>query len=85
MASLKFKDIETQILQSVQQKITVLAIKDPLGFELINGFINSSLQSELGGAISLGGPSLPCVCIVGKSTGITYFFALKILLPNLPL
>lgn len=80
-----FDDYKTQIQSAIQQKIATGIISDPQGFILIDGFINISMQKELSGSLMIGGPTIPTVAVVGKSTGIMYTFALKVLLPNIPL
>jgi hypothetical protein len=52
---------------------------------LLDGFINMPLQKEMGGAFVIGGPTVPAVAVVGKSTGIVHTFALKVLIPNIQL
>jgi len=39
----------------------------------------------MGGAFVIGGPTVPAVAVVGKSTGLIYTFALKVLIPDIQL
>lgn len=85
MSVINFEAYKTQIQTAIESKITTGVISDPAGFILIDGFINMPFQKEMGGAFVIGGPSIPAVAVVGKSTGLIHTFALKILLPNIQL
>lgn len=85
MISVKFEDEKDNIQKEIEKKISTGVIKDPGGFILIEGFINMPTQNEVGGAFVIGGPTIPTVAVVGKTTGLVYTFALKILLPNIKL
>lgn len=85
MISVKFDELKDKIQQEIEKKINSGVIKDPEGFILIEGFVNMPTQNEVGGAFVIGGPTIPTVAVVGKSTGLVYTFALKILLPNIKL
>ena len=85
MAAINFDQYNQQILDALQAKIFMQGLiqADPLGFTLLEGFINMPLQKEIGGAFIIGGQTIPAVAIVGKSTGVIHTFALKALLPNI--
>ncbi len=85
MGVINFEAYKTQIQDAIQSKIVAGAISDPAGFILIDGFINMPFQKEMGSAFVIGGPSIPAVAVVGKSTGLIHTFALKVLLPNIQL
>ncbi len=85
MISVKFEDEKANIQKEIEKKISTGVIKDPAGFILIEGFINMPTQNEVGAAFVIGGPTIPTVAVVGKTTGLVYTFALKILLPNIKL
>ena len=86
MNSINFDEYKTEISRAIDLKVALgLFPHEPQGFILIDGFINIISQKPLGGALFLGGPTIPTVAIVGKSTGLVYTFALKILLPNIQL
>lgn len=85
MNSIKFDQEKDNIQKAIEKKITSGVINDPEGFILIEGFINMPTQNEVGGAFVLGGPTIPTVAVVGKTTGLIHTFALKILLPNITL
>jgi len=78
-----FEEHRKQIEDAVNIRIKNGSIKDPLGFILIDGFINMSYNKKVENSIVVGGPSVPCISVVGKSTGLVYTFALKVLLPNI--
>ncbi|WP_028524546.1 hypothetical protein [Runella limosa] len=82
MAVLGFEIYKAQIQNAIESKIASGVISDPAGFILIDGFINMPFQKEIGGAFVIGGPTVPAVAVVGKSTGLIHSFALKILLPH---
>ena len=83
MSVINFEVYKDQIQTAIQSKIATGAIADPAGFILIDGFINMPFQEEIGGAFVIGGPTIPAVAVVGKSTGLIHTFALKVLLPNI--
>jgi hypothetical protein len=85
MNSVKFDQEKEKIQKAIEKKISSGVISDPEGFILIEGFINMPTQNEVGGAFVLGGPTIPTVAVVGKTTGLIHTFALKILLPNINL
>lgn len=85
MSVINFEAYKGQIQTAIQQRITQGVISDPSGFILLDGFINMPLQKEMGGAFVIGGPTVPAVAVVGKSTGIVHTFALKVLIPNIQL
>lgn len=85
MSVLNFETYKGQIQSAIQQRISSGIISDPAGFILIDGFINMPFQKEMGGAFVIGGPTVPAVAVVGKSTGVIHTFALKVLLPNIQL
>jgi hypothetical protein len=85
MAIVSFNQYKQQILDAIQNKVLSkgLVPPDPQGFILIEGFLNIPLQQDIGGGISIGGPTIPAVAIVGKSTGLMHTFAVKALLPTI--
>lgn len=83
--SINFDDYKEEINKAIQLKINSGAINDPNGFILIDGFINMPINKEIGEAFIIGGPTIPAVAVVGKRTGIIHTFALKILLPQIPI
>jgi len=79
----KFEDLRVKITDAINIKIkTGLLPKDKEGYILVDGYINMQLQNELNGSIIIGGPTIPTVAIVGKSSALIYTFALKALLPD---
>jgi hypothetical protein len=84
MTEIKFEEykdrITTKITESVLSKNILI---DPEGFILFDGFFNIPFQPALNGSINLGGPTVPAVAIIGKSTGIIHYFALKALIPDI--
>lgn len=83
MNPLTFDAFKSDIQNAVQAKITSRVITDPAGFVLIDGFINLPYYQEISSNVILGGPTIPAVVVVGKSTGLIHTFALKALLPNI--
>lgn len=78
-----FEEHRKQIEDAINIRIKNGSIKDPSGFILIDGFINMTSNKKIENSIIVGGPSIPCISVVGKSTGLVYTFALKVLLPNI--
>lgn len=50
---------------------------------LIDGFFNYPIQEEIAGEIIIGGITVPMIALVDEKTGRMYFYALKILLPDI--
>jgi hypothetical protein len=84
MSVINFETHKGEIQAAIQSKIEAGVITDPSGFILIDGFINTPIQKDVGNTYLLGGPAIPAVAVVGKSTGLIYTFALKVLLPQIP-
>jgi hypothetical protein len=80
--SIKFENYKVQIITALQSKD-----QTKLGFnentQLVDGFFNQPISMELNGNFIIGGPTIPMIAVVGMETGRIYFFALKILLPNI--
>jgi hypothetical protein len=83
--TIKFESLKEQIQKAIELRIQQGVISDTSGFILIDGFINMPFQKELGNSFVVGGPTIPSVAVVGKSTGIVYTFALKVLIPGIQL
>ncbi len=83
MKPIRFIEIKNNLLKAIEEKLKVNPIPNENGFTIIEGFITTSLQSEISGNFILGGPSIPTVAIVGNTSGRIYTFALKILMPDL--
>ena len=84
MVEIKFEDYKEKITSKISENVlSKNIIIDPEGFILLDGFINMPIQLILNGSFNLGGPTLPAVAIIGKSTGLIHYFALKALLPEI--
>lgn len=85
MALKNFEELQNEIQQAIEKKVLKPGRipTDPEGFILVEGFFNLPIQNELGGGVVLGGNTVPVVSIVGKSTGVMHYFALKALLPHI--
>jgi hypothetical protein len=81
MATVKFADIKEKIRRALNEKEPKkLGIDEKI--QLIDGFVNLQLDTELSGNITVGGPRIPTVSVLGVESGRIYFFALKALLPE---
>lgn len=85
MNTIKFESYKAQIQKAIEVRIQQGLIKDAAGFILIDGFINMPFQKELGNSFVVGGPTIPSVAVVGKSSGLVYTFAIKVLIPGIQL
>jgi hypothetical protein len=85
MNAISFEQYKEQIQTAIELRIKQGIIKDSLGFILIDGFINISYTKDITNSLMVGGPSIPSVAVVGKSSGLIHTFALKVLLPNIQL
>lgn len=83
MDQIIFEEYKKQIEDAINARIKEGYIKDPIGFILLDGFINFTYNKKLDNSIIVGGPSVPCVSVVGKATGLIHTFAVKVLLPNI--
>jgi hypothetical protein len=79
---IKFADVEKDLLKALNKKNKTGELKLPESADLATGFVNQMFSNELSNSFTLGGPTVPMVLLVGKS-GQIYFFALKILLPEI--
>ena len=80
----KFEDIKHDIQAAISERLDkLMAPHGEAGFILVDGFFNFPIQSEIGNGFVIGGPSLPMVAIMGKTSNRIFFFPLKVLLPNL--
>lgn len=52
---------------------------------LLEGFIYTPIQPNVGGNYIIGGPAIPMVGAVGNNTGQVYYFPLKALVPRVEL
>lgn len=84
MAIKKFEDLQSEIQKAIEQKVLIPGRlnSDPQGYILVEGFFNLPIQNDLGGGVILGGTTVPVVAIIGKTTGMMHYFALKALLPD---
>lgn len=84
MKEIKFEDYKARITDKITQNVlSKNIIIDPEGFILFDGFFNIPFQPILNGSINLGGPTIPAVAIIGNSTGLIHYFALKALVPDI--
>ena len=84
MNPINFNSIKNELQTALQERLKLTPlVGETRGFTLVEGFLNSPLQTEISGNLVIGGPNIPMVAIVGNSSGRMYFFALKAVLPNL--
>lgn len=84
MTEIKFEEYKDRITNKITENVLSKNILiDPEGFILLDGFFNIPFQPVLNGSINLGGPTIPAVAIIGKSTGLIHYFALKALIPDI--
>lgn len=82
MLPFNFKDNRSSIENVINARIKIAGLKDPAGFTLIEGIVIPVTTQLLQEYTSLNGKLLPQVAIVGKSTGLMYFFYLDSLFPG---
>lgn len=80
MEKIIFENYKSKIITALKQKGD-LKISEPV--TLIDGFVNQPLQGEISGSITIGGPSIPMIMLIGNNSGRIYFFALKAILPDI--
>jgi hypothetical protein len=76
-----FQDLREKIISSLNKKIEILGIQE--GVTLVPRIINQPASIKLSNAIIIGGDTLPIVAVVGKETGLIYFFSLQSLIPEM--
>ena len=80
--TLRFADYKDKLIAELEKSdLASLGINESV--TLLDGFINQPIYSELTGNFVIGGPSIPMVALIGKTSSRVYFFALKALLPTL--
>jgi len=79
MNTVKFPEYKQRITEAIEQKIRTVPIAGENGFTIIDGFIMQPISGEVSGNITIGGPTVPLVAIVGNTSGRIYYFALKAL------
>ena len=83
--NLLWEDIEHELIEALYSRAEELRPTEPKGFSLIRGFFMQPVQSSLSGGIVIGGPTIPVVGLVGNKSGQIYYYALKVLLPEIDL
>lgn len=73
-----FEEKKQEIMDAITSKSQYLDITEPV--TLIDGFLNQPIQKELPGPVVR---EVPVVRVVGNNSGRVYYFALKVLLPDL--
>jgi len=82
MEPIKFENYKARILDALRAKGN-LGILEPV--TLVDSFVNQPIQGELSGSLSIGGPAIPMIMLLGSNTGRIYYFALKAVLPDIKL
>ena len=82
MTTKSFEELKPRIQKAIEAKLKGSPIAGEDDFILVDGFFMLGFQKEISGSFVIGGPSVPAVAIVGKTTGRIYYFALKVLLPD---
>ncbi len=80
-----FNDLKEEIKLAIDEKLKGSELlKNEGGFIfVVDGFTKIPIQDDLSTASTPYSPCIPAVTIVGKKTGLLYFFPLKLLLPEL--
>ena len=84
MKPIKFEECKEKIQKGLDEHLKGVAFPgETKGFTVVDGFFNVPIQSELSGSFVIGGPAIPMVAIVGNKTGRIYYFALKVIAPDI--
>ena len=80
-----YAELESQIREAVTAKFQQGHMQGEASFQIIDGFSNTVLQEKVGPKVGLviGGTTVPCVLVLGHTSGRIYSFALLALLPYL--
>ena len=76
-----FKDYKEELTQKINDKKRKKGIDEEL--VLMEGFVQHVFSPHLTGSIHLTGKYVPIVMAVGRESGRVYYFALKVLIPNI--
>jgi hypothetical protein len=87
MQPIKFEEYRKKVTEALDKRLKMPGgpFMGESGYTLIDGFFNQPFQKEMSSNFVIGGPALPMVAIVGNTTGRVYFFALKVLVPDIKL
>lgn len=84
MQPINFHDYKKEIEEGLSERLEGVTFPGETdGFTIIEGFFNAPIQNQLDGNVTIGGPSLPMIAAVGNRTGRVYYFALKVIAPNI--
>lgn len=81
MKKVFFADVKQDILKALNNLPKDVGITEKVG--LVDGFVSNPVTGEVTNSLMIGGPTLPMIVVIGEKSGRVYFFALKILLPNI--
>ena len=76
---LKFSSIKDDLIKTLRNR--ELNIEEEV--TLINGFFNCPVQTEMTDTFIIGGSTVPMIAVYGNESGRVYWFALKVVLPDL--
>lgn len=79
----QFADLRQRIIEKLKERSERVGIAESV--TVLDGFVTEPFKTELTGAFTVGGPTIPMVVLLGNESGRIYFFALKALLPELEL
>jgi hypothetical protein len=81
---IEFENIKLELISAIEKRL-IVENRVPDDFTLLESFFNHPIQNELSEQIILGAPTIPMIALIKKTSGQIYFYALKALLPNLPI
>jgi len=84
MEPIIYKDHEQAILVAIRAMLKEKPLeRENNEFNVVSGFFNQPLQSQLDGWVYRPSRTTPMVALVGEKTGQVYFYALTSLLPDI--
>jgi hypothetical protein len=80
-----FAELAPQIQTALNAKVMQGLLGRDTGLTLIEGFVSTPIQANVGGSYQIGGPAVPMVAAVGNITNQVYYFPIKLLVPSVEL
>ena len=77
-----FEYLSDRIMAALKEKGDALCIPEKK-LDIVDSFFMQDMKDEIDGKYGFGGPTIPCVVLIGKESGRIYYVALRYLLPDL--
>lgn len=77
---ISFQELKNEIILEIKKRSQdkQFGISEPV--TLIDGFVHQIFSNDISNNVTIGGPTIPMVMLLGDNSGRIYFFALKAIL-----